>query len=150
MDENSTPNVTVDKAFGKRIIAGDTIDLGVQVRYSMKCNLKEIYDVDEYEDGCSSKSKSSHGLLEDQSGKSEQGSSKSGAEKTLDIELIQHIKDLLYGENPFVKVYRMVKNTIQDDHHVKLNLQLIGKRDKDGRTHDKSEFELESYNSSCD
>jgi len=53
----------------------------------------------------------------------------------MDTELINQIKVLLDGENPFVKVYRMAKNTLEEDPHVKLNLQLIGKRDKDGRTY---------------
>ncbi|KAK1427938.1 hypothetical protein QVD17_16699 [Tagetes erecta] len=69
MDENSTPKVTVDKAFGKRINVGDTNDLNLEDRFSIKRNLKEIYDVDEYENGSSSKAKSSDGLPEDQSGK---------------------------------------------------------------------------------
>ncbi|KAK1415865.1 hypothetical protein QVD17_31653 [Tagetes erecta] len=69
MDENSTPKVTVDKAFGKRINVGDTNDFSSPDRFSIKRNLKEIYDVDEFENGSSSKAKSSDGLPEDQSGK---------------------------------------------------------------------------------
>ncbi|KAK1434617.1 hypothetical protein QVD17_00913 [Tagetes erecta] len=69
MDENSTPKVTVDKAFGKRINVGDTSDFSSPDRFSIKRNLKEIYDVDEFENGSSSKAKSSDGLPEDQSGK---------------------------------------------------------------------------------
>jgi len=69
MDENSTPKVNVDKAFGKRIVHGDTNALVKEDRYSIKRNLKEVYDVDDYENGSSSKAKSSHGLHQDQSGK---------------------------------------------------------------------------------
>ncbi|KAK1415234.1 hypothetical protein QVD17_31009 [Tagetes erecta] len=57
MDDNTTPNVIVDKALGKCTIAEDTTDLVMVDRYSMKRNLKEVYDVDESVDGSSSKLK---------------------------------------------------------------------------------------------
>ncbi|KAK1440751.1 hypothetical protein QVD17_06582 [Tagetes erecta] len=57
MDDNTTPNETVDKSLGKRLMDGDVIDLVEEDRYSMKRNLKDIYDVDESVDGSSSKPK---------------------------------------------------------------------------------------------
>ncbi|XP_035835299.1 uncharacterized protein LOC110888420 [Helianthus annuus] len=62
-------------------------------------------------------------------------SNKSQVDEAIDVELIQQIKDMLDLENPFVKIYRMAKNCFQEDPHVNLKLQLIGKRDKDGRTY---------------
>ncbi|KAK1415479.1 hypothetical protein QVD17_31261 [Tagetes erecta] len=53
MDDNTTPNVIVDKALGKCTIDEDITDLVMVDRYSMKRNLKEVYDVD----GSSSKLK---------------------------------------------------------------------------------------------
>ncbi|KAK1424346.1 hypothetical protein QVD17_19674 [Tagetes erecta] len=57
MDDNTTPNVTVDKSLRKHIMDGNAIELGEEDRYSMKRNLKEVYDVDESVDGSSSKPK---------------------------------------------------------------------------------------------
>ncbi|KAK1414940.1 hypothetical protein QVD17_30706 [Tagetes erecta] len=57
MDDNTTSNVIVDKALEKCTIDEDTTDLVMVDRYSMKRNLKEIYDVDESVDGSSSKLK---------------------------------------------------------------------------------------------
>ncbi|KAK1407637.1 hypothetical protein QVD17_39258 [Tagetes erecta] len=55
-------------ALEKRIMDGDTIDLGVEDRYSMKRNLKEVYDVDESVDGSFSKQKKK-AFIEEQIGK---------------------------------------------------------------------------------
>ncbi|KAK1424155.1 hypothetical protein QVD17_19474 [Tagetes erecta] len=67
MDDNTTPNLIVDKALGKCTIDGDTTDLVMVDRYLMKRNLKEVYDVDESVDGSSSKQKKAS--VEEQFGK---------------------------------------------------------------------------------
>ncbi|KAK1428536.1 hypothetical protein QVD17_17371 [Tagetes erecta] len=68
MDENVSPNFTNDKTIGKRIVNEATIEAGVD-RYSVKRNLKEVYDVDEYEAFSSSNLKAKTDCPEDQSGK---------------------------------------------------------------------------------
>ncbi|KAK1429336.1 hypothetical protein QVD17_11544 [Tagetes erecta] len=60
MDDNTTPNVIGDKALGKCTLDEVTTDLVMVDRYSMKRNLKEVYDVDESVDGSSSKLKKAH------------------------------------------------------------------------------------------
>ncbi|KAK1431689.1 hypothetical protein QVD17_08235 [Tagetes erecta] len=67
MDDNTTPNETVDKSLGKRLMDGDGIDLVEEDRYSMNRNLKDIYDIDESVDGSSSKPKKY--VIEEQIGK---------------------------------------------------------------------------------
>ncbi|KAK1431659.1 hypothetical protein QVD17_08182 [Tagetes erecta] len=64
VDQQTPSNNT---ALGKCTIDGDTTDLVMVDRYSMKRNLKEVYDVDESVDGSSSKQKKAS--VEEQFGK---------------------------------------------------------------------------------
>ncbi|KAK1431903.1 hypothetical protein QVD17_08690 [Tagetes erecta] len=93
MDENVTPNFTNDKTIGKRIVNEATIEAG-EDRYSVKRNLKKVYDVDEYEAFSSSNLKAKTDCPEDQSGKFKLISPK--LEKSIDHFFGFHIKQLWF------------------------------------------------------
>lgn len=57
------------KSLGKHIMLEDTNDDGVREHYYIKCNLKEIYDVDENEYGSSTKLKNINDDVQPQLGK---------------------------------------------------------------------------------
>ncbi|XP_035844057.1 uncharacterized protein LOC118490499 [Helianthus annuus] len=53
----------------------------------------------------------------------------------LDLQVIQHIQNMLDSENVLVKTYRMVRDFFKDNCNAKLKLRLIGIRQQDGRTY---------------
>ncbi|KAK1414917.1 hypothetical protein QVD17_30680 [Tagetes erecta] len=57
IDESNTPNVSVDKTFGKRIINEEFDEVPVDGRIVLKRNLKEVYDLDENEESSATKSR---------------------------------------------------------------------------------------------
>ncbi|XP_021992293.1 uncharacterized protein LOC110889094 [Helianthus annuus] len=53
----------------------------------------------------------------------------------LDLQVIQHIQNMLDSENVLVKTYRMVRDFFKDNCNAELKLRLIGRRQQDGRTY---------------
>ncbi|KAD7117111.1 hypothetical protein E3N88_04379 [Mikania micrantha] len=53
----------------------------------------------------------------------------------LDLQIIQELKFMLDSGNEQVKTYRMVRDCFRDNPYVDLNLRLIGKQNRDGRTY---------------
>ncbi|XP_024965736.1 uncharacterized protein LOC112505932 [Cynara cardunculus var. scolymus] len=54
---------------------------------------------------------------------------------SLDIEIIQYLKNILDAKNVLVKSYRIARDCFECYTDVKVKLRLIGKREKDGRTY---------------
>ncbi|KAL6569662.1 hypothetical protein OROMI_014176 [Orobanche minor] len=59
------------------------------------------------------------------------GSGKSG----LDQAIVEQIKNMMDEHNPYAKVYRMARDRLSLNNSVEIRLQLIGRRQKDGRTY---------------
>ncbi|KAL6576036.1 hypothetical protein OROHE_000507 [Orobanche hederae] len=59
------------------------------------------------------------------------GSGKSG----LDQAIVEQIKNMVDEHNPYAKVYRMARDRLSLNNSVEIRLQLIGRRQKDGRTY---------------
>ncbi|XP_035845817.1 uncharacterized protein LOC110924923 [Helianthus annuus] len=64
-------------------------------------------------------------------------SNRASSSKSLDLDLqvIQHIQNMLDSENVLVKTYHMVKDFFKDNCNAELKLRLIGRRQQDGRTY---------------
>ncbi|XP_076949291.1 uncharacterized protein LOC143621888 [Bidens hawaiensis] len=55
--------------------------------------------------------------------------------KTMDLQIIQGLKEMLDSQNILVKMYRMARDSFQENPHVDLKIRLIANRQKDGRTY---------------